>query len=421
MKVAVVVQRFGENIIGGAESHAMQLALRLSELPEWKVDVYTTTAFSYQTWSDFYPEGPDSFAKLTIFRYRSILSRWPKVFGAYNRLVSRALSYWGKPKSELPRIFFPFFRLLESLWFFLQGPWCPALVKALAQKKDDYDYFIFFTYLYYPTVFGLNKVREKAVLIPLAHQEEPLSFRRVRELLQEAPLLFANSVVEKNLLLHKKLSTTEKIHVVGCGIDDELFSKHSFSMVPIPGLEKPYITYLGRISRGKGVHHLIESFLEFLALQPESQLSLVLAGENDGSINISYHPQIKFIGYVSQKDKLSLIAHASCVVNPSPKESLSLLVLEAIVLSKPVLVNGQCDVLKYYAQNLNTVFAYQDSQEFISHLDRIRSLVSIDEFRQDLSASKQWVQNLYSWENVLSHYKNIRFDATESRLKKEVF
>ncbi len=405
MKVALVVQRFGEDIIGGAESHCLQLALHLKDMLGWKIHVYTTTAFSYQTWSDFYPEGADNVQGIAVYRYKASISRHPKIFGIYNRIVSPFLEHWGRHPQKVPRIFFPALRLLEKIWFILQGPWCPKLIKELSKKKSDYDHFIFFTYLYYPTVFGLPEIKDRCSLVPLAHPEAPLYFSRVRSLLQLAPILWANTEVEKSLLIEKGFSTEEKIRVVGCGLDEIYFqTDKKFPRLSIPGLKKPYITYLGRISTGKGVHKLLDYFLQYILEKKNSNLSLVLAGENDGSINISYHPQIKFIGFISQEDKTSLIAHSACVVNPSPKESLSLLALEAIALRKPVLVNSKCDVLKYYAQNLTTVFDFNTPAEFSEHLTRILHLRKLQEFQSHLEISQKWVKDRYSWENIVEPY-----------------
>lgn len=406
MKVAFVVQRFGEDIIGGAESHCYQVATHLQKMLNWEVHVFTTTAFSYQTWSDYYPEGEEQIHGLTVFRYKTRINRWPKFFGLYNRIFSPLLQYWGKYPHKIPRIFNPLLSLFEHLWFIFQGPWSPKLIKELVSKKDAYDHIFFFTYLYYPTVYGLSKIKDKCTLIPLAHQEAPLYFPKVRKLLKTSTSLFTNSDVERSLLISKKLSSEERIKTVGCGLDPIYFSKTQFPQLAIPGLHKPYITYLGRISKGKGVSKLIQYFLNYISLSKNEKLTLVLAGENDGSVNISYHPQVKFIGFISQSDKTSLIAHSACVINPSPKESLSLLALEAIALGRPLLVNAKCDVLRYYSEQLNTVFAYSHVSEFNELLSRILHLRKLPDFKLTLLESKKWAQERYSWEKIVSFYND---------------
>ena len=48
----------------------------------------------------------------------------------------------------------------EMDWIRAQGPYCPDLVEALAEKGDEFDLFIFFTYLYYPVVEGMKVVKD---------------------------------------------------------------------------------------------------------------------------------------------------------------------------------------------------------------------------------------------------------------------
>ena len=55
MKLAIVVQRYGADINGGAELHARYVAEHLA--PHAQVTVLTTCARDYLTWHDEYPAG----------------------------------------------------------------------------------------------------------------------------------------------------------------------------------------------------------------------------------------------------------------------------------------------------------------------------------------------------------------------------
>ena len=50
-------------------------------------------------------------------------------------------------------------------WLKQQGPWCPALIDYLRRHQQQYDVLIFFTYLYAPTVLGLEVNPGKSVLV----------------------------------------------------------------------------------------------------------------------------------------------------------------------------------------------------------------------------------------------------------------
>ena len=54
-KIAIVVQRYGQEVNGGAEQMARWVAEQLTALAE--VHVLTTCAVDYQTWADHYPAG----------------------------------------------------------------------------------------------------------------------------------------------------------------------------------------------------------------------------------------------------------------------------------------------------------------------------------------------------------------------------
>ena len=57
----------------------------------------------------------------------------------------------------------------------------PGLVDALRAEPERFAAFVFFTYLYYPTYWGLAAVPERAALVPTTHDEPPLRFSIYRE------------------------------------------------------------------------------------------------------------------------------------------------------------------------------------------------------------------------------------------------
>ena len=53
-KIAIVVQRYGNEVNGGAELHARQLAEQLNK--QYNLEVLTTTALDYDPWENYYEE-----------------------------------------------------------------------------------------------------------------------------------------------------------------------------------------------------------------------------------------------------------------------------------------------------------------------------------------------------------------------------
>ncbi|MDA8072078.1 MAG: hypothetical protein M0Z82_10885, partial [Actinomycetota bacterium] len=57
MRLAMVVPRYGVEILGGAELGARMLAERLVAQLGWSVEVFTTCAQDHMTWADVYRPG----------------------------------------------------------------------------------------------------------------------------------------------------------------------------------------------------------------------------------------------------------------------------------------------------------------------------------------------------------------------------
>ena len=68
MNLAIVVQRYGADISGGAELHARYIAERLSSRVQ--VRVLTTCARDHLTWRNEFPAGADQVNGIPVERFR---------------------------------------------------------------------------------------------------------------------------------------------------------------------------------------------------------------------------------------------------------------------------------------------------------------------------------------------------------------
>src|SRR4030095_1842088 len=163
MRIAFIVHRYGAEILGGSEYHCRLGAERLAARHE--VEVLSTCARDYVTWKNDYPEGTDRIRGVTVRRFANAATRDLEAFNRYSDWI------YANPHS----------RADELEWLKQQGPWCPSLVEYLRRNQQQYDVLIFFTYLYAPTVLGLEVNGAKSILVPTAHDEPAIKLDIFKE------------------------------------------------------------------------------------------------------------------------------------------------------------------------------------------------------------------------------------------------
>jgi glycosyltransferase involved in cell wall biosynthesis len=93
------------------------------------------------------------------------------------------------------------------------------------------------------------------------------------------------------------------------------------------------------------------------------------------------------------------------VICPSPYESLSISLLEALSLETPVLASARSPVLLDHCRRSNGGLYYATADEFVESLDL---LVSERELGRRLGANgARYVAAEYSWPVVMERYKKL--------------
>ena len=396
MKIAFVVQRYGSDIVGGAEGLARQIAERIQALDSHCVHVYTTAARSYRTWANELPTGTSQENGVTIKRFGVRMARNKVLFGLIN-VLAKAIYEPCIKRFGLKVDWF------EHLWLVLQGPWCPSLVRTLHEDSMSYDRIYFFTYLYYPTVLGLQRLRRPCTLIPSAHDEPALYFHTIRRAMSQAAHFYYNTEAEAQILRDVVPDFDKKSTRVAVGISTSAISEARSrpSSFDIPG---PYILYLGRITAAKGVQELMDIFLKLTKSSRNTSVCLVLGGDLEDDFQIPCHPQIRFLGHIPEAEKYPLIQNSHALINPSPMESLSLVVIEAMACGVPIVANGKCSVFQSYAEELGSVLSYHSAQELSDWLASVMDPEGKESMRHAISQSQRWVESQFSWDSVLTAY-----------------
>jgi glycosyltransferase involved in cell wall biosynthesis len=382
-RIAVVVQRYGEEVNGGAELLARWLAERLTSLAD--VHAVTTCAVDYHTWANHYPAGESQLNGVTLHRFPVDA---PRNWAAVQRMTQKLFRNDYSPLAELD-------------WMRAQGPISTPLFNFINEREGAFDAFIFVTYLYATTFFGLPLVSRKAILVPAAH-DEPYFYLPLFRPLFHLPQVIVYSTEAERQLTNRVMGNGRRPQIVaGVGVNlpaeasgDRFRQKFN--------LREPFILYVGRIDEGKNVPELFAHFQRFRA-ETAAPLKLVLIGKPH--IPLPDHPDIISLGFLSEQDKFDGIMAATAVINPSLYESLSMIALEAWLMERPVLVNGRCEVLKQQCRASDGGLYYHNYDEFSRTLSR---LINSPALRQQLGRQgQQFVNKNYRWEIILAKYQAV--------------
>jgi len=337
VKLAVVVQRYGADINGGAELHARYIAERLSRHAE--IEVITTCARDYVTWKNELPAGIERVNGIQVRRFAVDRERNPADFG---RRSSRVFERMHSLADELA-------------WLDSEGPASSALVRHVAQAAPTLDFVILFSYRYYHAWHLARRVADKAVLVPTAERDAAIglsifgpAFRGVRGIMYNSP-------EERAMIQAAADNASVPGVVVGvCSDVPERTDPNRFRRAFV--MDRPFAVYIGRIDENKGCAELFSHFQRYALAFPRG-MDLVLIGS--AVLDIPKHPRIHHLGFLDDRDKFDALAAADLLVMPSYYESLSMVALEAWALGRPVLANGRCDVLKGQCIRSNAGLYYE--------------------------------------------------------------
>jgi len=433
VKIAFIIQRYGAEVLGGSEHLCRLVAERLSGVHD--VEVLTSGARDYVTWKNEYPEGADRIRGVTVRRFATVGTRDIEAFNRFSDWI------YNNPHS----------RADELEWLKQQGPWCPGLIDYLRRSQNQYDVLIFFTYLYAPTVLGLEVAPSRSILVSTAHDEPAIRLEIFKDVFRKPAALCYLTESEQRFVQQQFPDRPLLEEVVGVGID--LAEQQPYPRMPAPPDEDqaateaapdrsiaaardegalaasdeevaarefpshllargavfrrrhrlygPIVLYGGRIDPGKGCEELIQYFGEYVKEGGDATLALM----GVKLMSLPEEPYIRFAGLLSDRERLQALEAATVVVCPSPYESLSLLALEALSVGTPILANARSAVLVEHCVRSNGGLYYADRDEFVESL---ALLVGDERLRAALGRNgRDYVRRSYRWDVVLGKYERL--------------
>lgn len=381
MRVAFVVQRFGEEVAGGAEALCRSTAHALAARGD-EVEIYTTTARDYLTWAPHYPAGTTSDDGVVVHRFTA-----DPPDPSRSAHLTRALALGGGSAAA------------EDAWARAQGPVAPGMLAALASARARHEVLALWTYLYATTQLAMPLAPERTVLVPLAHDEPMLRFGLSRGLVRMAAGLAFMTPEERRLVddLHGIGDVPEEIVGAGLGLAPPGDASRARRAHDLPGR---FALYLGRVDPAKGLDALVRAHGAYRAAG--GALGLVLAGRP--TVEMRLPDWVRTTGFVDDATRSDLLDACEVVVLPSPHESLSLVALEAWRAGRPTLATGRSDVLAGQTARSGGGLLYLDGPTYGRQLTRLAGDAAL---RADLAAAGAlWVGD-HTWDACARRWRSL--------------
>lgn len=165
-----------------------------------------------------------------------------------------------------------------------------------------------------------------------------------------------------------------------------------------PKLKQPYLIYTGSVYP----HKNIEIVFKALKQLPNIQFGIacsrsVFTDRVERKANeMGLANQVKFLGFVSDKDLIPLYQKAIALVQPSLMEGFGLTGLEAMAAGCPVIAANASCLPEVYGQ-AGVYFDPYDSRDLLEKIEKVKNN---DKLRQELISKGKTQVKKYSWQKT---------------------
>ena len=164
----------------------------------------------------------------------------------------------------------------------------------------------------------------------------------------------------------------DHVEVIYPGIDTR-----GYSPQPAARSGRPSFAYLGRLKKYKGVHLVIRAFARMS--DPDATLEIAGAGDYRPRLealarSLDLGDRVRFLGRISEAEKLALLRRAWALVFASPKEGWGITNLEAAACATPVVASNSPGIRESVRDGeTGYLVPHGDTAAMAAALDRLAS------------------------------------------------
>ena len=244
--------------------------------------------------------------------------------------------------------------------------------------------------------------------IGIGEEEPELRIVTEREAVQDSYSIIASTEREKDDIVHYYEAEPEKIGVVPCGVNMELFkpSDKQSARQKLNLNDDKILLFVGRIDPLKGVEQLLEA-VSYLR-DTDSLRLVIIGGDEDDDDAVAWLKEITreldltdrvtFHGLVKNNEMPLYYSAADVTVVPSYYESFGLVALESLACGTPVVATDVGDMSNIIIQGeTGYVVPDNDPRELADKMGTILSN-SYNNVESALAISESI--NRYDWSNI---------------------
>jgi len=410
MKILHITQGYSP-AIGGTEWLIQRVSEELVQQFGDEVTVFTTNRYNGEGF--FNPKLP----RMPI--------GWEEINGVNVRrfpVYSHISQMFRRPQALAYRLRLPKNEYLRAI---SGGPIIPGLRQAIREFPADLIAASSFPLLHmFAALNGAIETKRPCVLHGGLHPQDNWGYNRamIYRAISQATCYIANTEFEANYVINQGIST-EKVFVVGVGVDPEPFEKISSNEAKHRlGVDnKPIVGFIGQLGGHKGVDTLLKAMPIVWQVIPDAHL--LIAGSRTmfaarleqfiESWSKEYQNKVKLHYNFSNEEKPALFAAVDVFAYPSGYESFGIAFLEAWAASKPVIGCRRGAVPWVIQAGKDGLLVDYQSEQMLA--EAIIMLLTNPVWAKKLAEfGRQKVRSRYTWSTVAKNFREVYAAASKS-------
>jgi glycosyltransferase involved in cell wall biosynthesis len=283
----------------------------------------------------------------------------------------------------------------------IRGPHSPSLESFIEKSVANYDIVVTHNNVFRPAIAAINAAKAAGVptiLLPHAHLDDDFyHFPDVHQAALDADMVLA--CPKAACAFYEKIGVKNvKYHSPGIDVQEEFTDEDVAAFVEVHSSKKPFFLVLGRKAGAKGYATVIS---EIEKISAKANVQLVMIGPDDDGAPIN----AKSVSYLGQQPR-NVVRGAlrSCIalVNMSSSESFGMVLLEAWLAGRPVIVNAGCPTFLDLAIHENNALIV--SKESLGKA--LMQLATDRTLGNRLGSAGKNTAKKYEWKNVCRDFLN---------------